>query len=75
MPGHCAPPHLSRVYMDMTMPGVQKPHCDPWLAAILCWTACSRPLASPIPSTVVTASPAVISSILVSTEGAKTISQ
>ena len=51
-------PHLSRVYMDMTMPGVQKPHCDPWLAAILCWTACSRPLASPIPSTVVTASPA-----------------
>ena len=56
--GHDAPPHLSSVYMDMTMPGVQKPHCDPWLAAILCWTACSRPLASPIPSTVVTASPA-----------------
>ena len=24
---------LSRVYIDMTNPGVQNPHCDPWAAA------------------------------------------
>ena len=29
---------LSRVYMDMTMPGVQKPHWDPWESAMRCWT-------------------------------------
>ena len=23
------------VYIDMTIPGVQKPHCDPWLLASL----------------------------------------
>ena len=30
---------LSRVYMDMTMPGVQKPHWEPWEEAIRCCTA------------------------------------
>ena len=25
---------LRRVYMDMTKPGVQKPHCDPWARTI-----------------------------------------
>lgn len=25
---------LRRAYMDMTSPGVQKPHCDPWALAI-----------------------------------------
>lgn len=25
---------LSRVYMDITIPGVQKPHCEPWALAI-----------------------------------------
>ena len=48
---------LSSVYMDMTIPGVQKPHWLPWLLASLCWTACSLLLALPIPSTVVTARP------------------
>ena len=31
----------SRVYMLMTMPGVQKPHCDPCDLAILSCTACN----------------------------------
>ena len=34
----------SSVYMDMTMPGVQKPHCEPCDSAIRCWTACNRDL-------------------------------
>ena len=28
---------LSSVYMDITIPGVQKPHWVPWLLAILSW--------------------------------------
>lgn len=28
---------LSSVYMDITIPGVQNPHCVPWLLAILSW--------------------------------------
>lgn len=39
----------------MTMPGVQNPHWEPWLLAILSWTGCSLVLVLPIPSTVVTA--------------------
>jgi hypothetical protein len=50
---------LSNVYIDMTIPGVQKPHCDPWASAILFCTGCSFVLVLPIPSTVVTASPCI----------------
>ena len=25
---------LSNVYIDITIPGVQKPHCDPWAFAM-----------------------------------------
>lgn len=28
---------LSNAYMDMTMPGVQKPHWEPWAFAIRSW--------------------------------------
>lgn len=46
-----------RVYMDITKPGVQKPHWVPWLLAILSCTGC-RPLCTlPRPSTVTTAFP------------------
>mmetsp|Transcript_25892 Transcript_25892/g.81947 ORF Transcript_25892/g.81947 Transcript_25892/m.81947 type:complete len:203 (-) Transcript_25892:211-819(-) len=46
----------SAPYMAMTMPGVQKPHCDPCSAAIRAWIGCTAPLrAEPMPSTVVTA--------------------
>ena len=31
------------------MPGVQNPHWLPWPSASLCWTACKRPPAPPIP--------------------------
>ena len=27
----------------MTKPGVQKPHCEPWVATIACCTGCSPP--------------------------------
>lgn len=37
---------LSRVYMDMTKPGVQNPHCEPWALAILSYTQHKRPLES-----------------------------
>jgi len=43
--------------MDMTIPGVQNPHWDPWLLASRSWTALSFPRVEPMPSTVVTASP------------------
>ena len=32
---------LRRVYMDMTMPGVQNPHWEPWELAIRSCTACN----------------------------------
>lgn len=48
---------LRRAYIDMTIPGVQNPHCDPWALAILSWTGCNLSRTFPIPSTVVTASP------------------
>lgn len=46
-----------RAYMDMTIPGVQKPHCDPWDFAIRSCTGWSRVRVLPMPSTVVTAIP------------------
>lgn len=48
---------LSSVYIDITIPGVQKPHCEPWASAILFCTGCGFVLVLPMPSTVVTASP------------------
>ena len=46
--------------MDMTKPGVQKPHCEPWLLASRACTGC-RPFATePRPSTVVTAQPSTL---------------
>lgn len=48
---------LSSVYMDMTMPGVQKPHWEPWARAIRSCTAWRRVCVDPMPSTVVTAIP------------------
>lgn len=49
---------LRRVYIDMTIPGVQNPHCEPCEEAIFSCTGWSFPLvALPIPSTVVTAKP------------------
>ena len=56
---------LSSVYMLITMPGVQNPHCDPWLSAIRCWTAWSRVLALPMPSTVVTERPGMTGKVIV----------
>ena len=49
----------SRAYMDMTIPGVQKPHCEPCALAMRSCTGCSRVLVEPMPSTVVTASPCI----------------
>jgi hypothetical protein len=43
------------VYMAMTMPGVQKPHCDPCSSAIRLWMGCRPARMEPMPSTVVTA--------------------
>ena len=38
---------LSRVSanIDITKPGVQKPHCEPWQSTIACWTGWSLPSA------------------------------
>ena len=52
----------SKVYMDMTMPGVQNPHCDPWASASFCWTACNFVFVDPMPSTVVIAVPCKLKS-------------
>lgn len=48
---------LKRVYIDITIPGVQKPHWEPCALAIRSWTGCNFVLMLPIPSTVVTAKP------------------
>ena len=32
--------------IDMTKPGVQKPHCEPWQSTIACCTGCSVPSAA-----------------------------
>ena len=44
-------------YTDMTKPGVQKPHCDPWARLRRSWTGWSPPRTSPMPSTVTTWQP------------------
>jgi len=41
---------LSREYMDMTKPGVQKPHCEPCALARRSWTGCSPSLGFPMPA-------------------------
>ena len=46
--------------MDMTKPGVQKPHCEPWLLASRACTGCRPLLTEPSPSTVVTAQPSTL---------------
>lgn len=46
--------------MDITIPGVQNPHCEPWALAIRSWTGCSLVLVDPIPSIVVTAKPCML---------------
>ena len=40
----------------MIMPGVQKPHCRPWLSQNACWSGCSPPSGAR-PSMVVTDEP------------------
>ena len=50
---------LNKVYIDMTIPGVQNPHWEPWASANFCWTACNLVLVDPIPSTVVMAVPCI----------------
>ena len=39
----------------MTIPGVQKPHCEPCISHIRCCTGCRPVRVEPMPSTVVTA--------------------
>ena len=36
---------MPRLTSDMTMPGVQKPHCEPWRSTSSRWTGCVRPQA------------------------------
>ena len=40
----------SRLYMDMTKPGVQKPHWEPWALASLSCTGCRPSLGLPMPA-------------------------
>lgn len=47
------------VYIDMMMPGVQKPHWLPWALARRSWAGWRRVRVLPIPSTVVTAHPCI----------------
>ena len=47
----------NKAYIDMTIPGVQNPHCDPCAMAIRSCTGCNLVFVLPIPSTVVTAKP------------------
>jgi hypothetical protein len=49
----------SSEYIDMTNPGVQKPHCEPWKSASFCWTGWSLLRVEPIPSTVITWQPSM----------------
>jgi hypothetical protein len=46
--------------MDMTKPGVQKPHWLPWLCARRACTGCRPARTEPMPSTVVTAAPSTL---------------
>ena len=46
--------------MDMTKPGVQKPHCEPCDFARRACTGCSPARVEPRPSTVVTAQPSTV---------------
>ena len=46
--------------MDITKPGVQKPHCEPWLLASRACTGWRPLLTEPRPSTVVTAQPSTL---------------
>src|SRR5690606_22040793 len=49
----------SNAYRDMTIPGVQNPHCEPCHFAILSWAGCGR-FEEPIPSTVITCFPSIL---------------
>ena len=49
-------------YSDMTNPGVQKPHCEPWASTSACCTGCSSPSSPRRCSTVVTLRPSSIGS-------------
>ena len=48
---------LRRAYMDMTKPGVQKPHCEPCACARAFCTGWRPPRLVPRPSTVITCVP------------------
>src|SRR6266545_2819606 len=41
----------------MSMPGVQNPHCRPWLSQNACWRGCRLPSGAASPSTVRTSAP------------------
>ena len=43
--------------LDITMPGVQKPHCRPWWSWNACWITLSEPSGFAMPSMVVTSRP------------------
>jgi len=45
------------LFICMTIPGLQNPHCVPWKAASLSWMGCIPNLRLPRPSTVVNSHP------------------
>jgi hypothetical protein len=45
------------VNIDITNPGVQKPHWEPWQSTMACCAGCSVPSLAAIPSTVQIARP------------------
>src|SRR5204863_3622049 len=45
---------------DITKPGVQKPHCEPWQSTSACWTGCSAPLSPRRLSTVISSLPSSV---------------
>ena len=49
-----------RAHSDITKPGVQKPHCEPWHSTIACCTGCSAPPSPCRSSTVKSALPSSV---------------
>ena len=47
-------------HIDMTKPGVQNPHCEPWQSTSACWTGCNAPSAARRSSTVISALPSSV---------------
>ena len=47
-------------YSDITNPGVQKPHCEPWFSTMARWTGCRPPSSPRNPSTVISSLPSIV---------------